>query len=170
MYKVLIPLTLIFLCSCTREVIKTVTTTTKGSISDSVYLTDTLYLTKPFFNPYKGDSVSIETLADSGLSIGNIRILDMTSLDSEGNYQREFNGSPDPITNYIRVPNYPISIVQVSVKYQDMTINCYMDLVGFQWEHILTDNRIHVVPNGWLASFEYVVMQKVFLIHARNHQ
>lgn len=161
MKSAFVAVTLLYLLnvSCTKEVQRTVFLTQTDSVATITV--------KPFYPPYNGDSVQIPTQADSGLFIATVQVINMANTDSAGNMTQMFIGSPDSVSGMITVPNYPISVVKVSVTYQNI-MNSYVDLVGFQYEYILTDNRIHITPNGWLASFQYVVMNQVFLIHARN--
>jgi hypothetical protein len=135
--------------------------------TDSIKVIDTVYVTKSIFGDYKGDSVTISTIEDSGLTIATVQVSDMTSINSSGGYDRQYTGSPDLKTGLITVPNYQISIVRVDVKYNGTT-GCHVDLIGFQYEHILTDNMIHFVNEGFLSSFQYVVIQNIFTIRART--
>ena len=134
--------------------------------TDSVKITDTIYVTKSFFGDYNGDSVTLSVREDSGLSVASVEVYDMTSINSSGEYGRSYMGVPSG--GSITVPNYPLSSVRVDVK-SSLNYGCHVDLAGFQYEHILTANQIHFTNIGFLASFQYVIISGIFTIHAREN-
>lgn len=134
--------------------------------TDSVKIVDTVVVVKSFFAEYKGDSITIQTEADSGLKILSVEVDNMETYDPQSGFSQYFIGVPDPKTHKITVPNYPISDVGVSVQYDHPT-SCYVDLAGFQYEHILTDH-IPFTSQG-RASYTYVVIASIFTIYARNY-
>jgi hypothetical protein len=134
--------------------------------TDSVKIIDTVIVTKSAFGDYKGDSVKIYISSDSGLAIYSVEVADVTSLDPSSGYGSYYTAYPKPGDMYVTVPNYPLSVVFVDVRYAKPT-SCYVDLAGFQYEHILTDH-IPFTSEG-LASFQYVLIQGIFSVKARNY-
>lgn len=134
--------------------------------TDSVKVIDTVYMTKPFFGDYKGDSVTIPVYSDSGLRITSIEVDDQQSYNPSTGFTRFFIANLDSRVHKVTVPNYPLSTVGIEVKYDHPT-SCYVDLSGFQYEHILTDH-IPYTSQG-RASYTYVIISSIFGINARNN-